>query len=260
MTSPIPTHIIHSLLMGTACKSNTVVGMFQSSRKDSEDLTVVEQDALLVLQTLCKVLTLWATSFLYPSCPHTTTQLLAKWLLGSLPVVISCLTLNSRKNRYCVSMHLWFLTVELVAPVVWCRWQWKVEVMSSRIEISFCPLRFFRFWISFQDVPFVRSGLSVCHHDCNQVFLLDKTYFRSSLCFTKNLSWIKWVSAELHWKCEVCLHFGVSFYWSLKNFRVLHFAEGMYVSSATSFPGLYFLLCLSAAVFVVLVMCCRFNL
>ncbi len=118
MTSPIPTHIIHSLLMGTACKSNTVVGMFQSSRKDSEDLTVVEQDALLVLQTLCKVLTLWATSFLYPSCPHTTTQLLAKWLLGSLPVVISCLTLNSRKNRYCVSMHLWFLTVELVAPVV----------------------------------------------------------------------------------------------------------------------------------------------
>jgi hypothetical protein len=55
MTSPIPTHIIHSLLMGTACKSNTVVGMFQSSRKDSEDLTVVEQDALLVLQTLCKM-------------------------------------------------------------------------------------------------------------------------------------------------------------------------------------------------------------
>ncbi len=70
--------------------------------------------------------------------------------------------------------------------------------MSSRIEISFCPLSFFRFWISFQDVPFVRSGLSVCHHDCNEVFLLDKTYVPSSLCFTKNLSWIKWVSAELH--------------------------------------------------------------
>ncbi len=118
MTNPIPTLIIHSLLMGTACKSNTVVGMFRSSRKDSEDLTVVEQDALLVLQTLCKVLTLWATSFLYPSSPHTTTQLSAKWLLGSLPVVISCLALNSRKNRYCVSMHLWFLTVELVALVV----------------------------------------------------------------------------------------------------------------------------------------------
>jgi hypothetical protein len=151
------------------------------------------------------------------------------------------------------TMHLWFLTVELVAPVVWCRWQWKLEVMSSRIEISFCPLSFFRFWTSFQDVPFVCSGLSVCHHDCNKVFLLDKTYVPSSLCFIKNLSWIKWVSAELHWKCEVCLHFGVSFYWSLESFRVLHFAEGMYVSSATSFPGLYFLLCLSSVVFVVLV-------
>jgi hypothetical protein len=27
---------------------------------------------------------------------------LAKWLLDSLPVVISCLSLNSRKNGYCV--------------------------------------------------------------------------------------------------------------------------------------------------------------